>query len=337
MNRKNIVLLLVSCVILATMGIGMSIIYSDYIYNPAGDFTIIHVFDTANQNWEPGMDLVPNEEAQKRTSKLIKELDDWASSKKATIILRRFGFTEACGYCDYSGWIASTLDSTGAEPDGVNKSVYTTNSTSFLEAYVQDNVLLPGNLDLRISGTYDQNKVPASLANIDFLYPLSMSATAEGVYLTNAKDVDSMVDILNESGYEIGLIREPLSLPEIIEKMLSDGIVTRATLFAMVGLILCFAYNILLLYRENLRSLQIRHIFGLSKKRMLLGSIAIASIVAVLASGFFALILFNGLTYMPMRDLNILLTCVTAGIVLLSISISIIGYISISRAMTNRR
>ena len=196
---------------------------------------------------------------------------------------------------------------------------------------------MPGNLDFKISGIYDENKLPASLANVDFLYPLSMSATAEGVYLTDAQDVDSVGDIFEESGYEIINLRQPLSLPEIIGRMLSDGFITRAAACAMVGLILCFAYNILLLYRENIRNLQIHHIFGLSKRRMLLGSIIIAAIIAVLASGLFALVLFNGLTYMSMSDLNILFAYVTAGIVLLSISISIIGYIRISRAITNRR
>lgn len=336
MNRKNIVLLLVSCMMLTVMGLGTSIIYSDYIYNPTGGFVMISVSDITNQSWEPGMDLVPNEEVQKRASNLLKTLDAWADVQKATIIHKN-AFTAGCGYCDYSGWIASLLDSAGAESDSVNKGVYTTNNPSFLEVYVQDDVLIPGNLDFRIAGTYDENKLPASLANVDFLYPLSMSATAEGVYLTDAQDVDSIVDIFKESGYEIINLRELLSLPEIIGKMLSDGFITRAAACAMVGLVLCFAYNILLLYRENIRNLQIRHIFGLSKKRMLLGSIAIASIIAVLASGFFALILFNGLTYMSMSDLNILFTYVTAGIFLLSISISIIGYIRISKAITNRR
>ena len=336
MNRKNIALLLVSCVILTVMGLGTSIIYSDYIYNPMGEFVIIHVSDTANQAWEPGMELVPNEEVQKRASNLLKKLDDWASVQKATIIHKN-AFAAGCGYCDYSGWIASLLDSAGTKSDDVNKGVYTTNSSSFLEAYVRDGVLMPGNLDFKISGIYDENKLPASLANVDFLYPLSMSATAEGVYLTDAQDVDSVGDIFEESGYEIINLRQPLSLPEIIGRMLSDGFITRAAACAMVGLILCFAYNILLLYRENIRNLQIHHIFGLSKRRMLLGSIIIAAIIAVLASGLFALVLFNGLTYMSMSDLNILFAYVTAGIVLLSISISIIGYIRISRAITNRR
>jgi len=318
------------------MGLGTSIIYSDYIYNPMEDFVLIHVTDLANQNWEPGMDLVPNEEVQKRASNLLKKLDDWANVQKATIIHKN-AFAAGCGYCDYSGWITSLFDSAGTESNDINKGVYTTNSPSFLEAYVRDDILMPGNLDFKIAGIYDESKLPASLANVDFLYPLAMSATAEGIYLTDAQDVDSIVGIFEESGYEIINIREPLSLPEIIGKMLSDGFITRAAACAMVGLILCFAYNILLLYRENIRSLQIRHIFGLSKRRMLFGSIIVAAIIAVLASGLFALILFNGLTYMSMSDLNTLFAYVTAGIVLLSISISIIGYIRFSRAITNRR
>lgn len=336
MNRKNIVLLLISCMILTVMGLGASIIYSDYIYNPTRGFVMISVSDAANQNWEPGMDITPNKETQNRASNLLKSLDAWADAQRATIIHKN-AFVAGCGYCDYSGWIESLLDSAGAESDDVNKGVYTTNNPSFLEAYVRDGVLMPGNLNFIIAGTYDESKLPASLVNVDFLYPLAMSATAEGVYLTDAQDVDSVADIFEESGYEIIDIRQPLSLPEIIGKMLSDGFITRAAACAMVGLILCFAYNILLLYRENIRSLQIHHIFGLSKKRMLLGSIVIAAIISMLASGLFALILFNGLTYMSMSDLNILFAYVTVGIVLLSISISIIGYIRISKAIANRR
>lgn len=336
MNQKNIVFLLVSCMILTAMGLGVSIIYSDYIYNPTQGFTLISVSDSANSNWEPGMEIMPSTESKNRATSLLRSLDDLANSQKATIIHKN-AFAAGCGYCDYSGWITSFLDSTSAELDAVNIGVYTTNSPSFLKAYVQNGVLMPGNLDFVVAGTYDENKIPASLANVDFLYPLVMSATAEGVYFTDSQDVDSVVDLFEKSGYEIIDIRQPLSLPEIIGKMLSDGFITRAAACAMVGLILCFIYDILLLYRENIRSLQIHHIFGLSKKRILLGSAALAAIIAVLASGLFALILFTGLTYMPVSDLSRLFTYVTAGNIALSVIICVIGYIRISKAVTNRR
>lgn len=119
-------------------------------------------------------------------------------------------------------------------------------------------------------------------------------------------------------------------------RMLSDGFVTRAVACAMVGLFFCFIYSIVMLYRENLKSLRIRHIFGLSMKQITLGSLGIATLIAAVAVGVFSVILFSGLSYMSKHDLNRLFCYITVGIAALSAGTSLVCAISTNRAVSRR-
>lgn len=340
MKRKNAMILIISCIILVIIGLGISIIYSDYIYNPAEGLISISV---AGQNWEPdpdwepGMEVSRNPNSSQEILSFMQEIDAWANAHKATIIHKN-AFSAGSGYCDYSGWLFPLLTDLSKEHETEkNKGVYITESNLFKEAYVKDGILMPDSIGLAVSGTYCDEDMPATLANVDFLYPLNMSTIADGVYLTDAQEVDSLVRLFEENGYQIIYLNKSLSMFELAQRMLTDGFVTRAAVCAMVGLLFCFIYNILLLYRENLRSLQIRHIFGLSKKRMLFNSVGIALLIAVIAIGLFSVILFNGLSYTSMYDLKRLFFYVAIGITALSIGTSLVCAISINSAVTKVR
>ena len=336
MKHKNLMFLTLSCVLLIIIELGVSIIYSDYIYNPAKGLISINVASQSyiDPNWEPGM---KNPTSSQSVPDFMQEIDAWASSVKATIIHKN-AFSSGCGYSDYSGWLTSALEIPKVEDKAAGgKEVYTTEGNSFNAAYVNDGILFPGKANLRISGTFSNESLPPVLAGCDYLYPLTMSATTDGVYLTDASEIDSLLKLFDDKGYEILHVQRPLSIFALVKRMLSDGFVTRAVVCAMVGLFFCFIYSAVMLYRENIKSLQIRHIFGLSKKRIVLDSIVIAILVSTAAVVVFSIILFRGLSYMSKHDLNRLFCYITLGIMALSAGTSLVCALSTNRAISRRK
>ena len=335
MKQRNLMVLTLSCALLIIIELGVSIIYSDYIYNPAKGLISINVASQSynDPNWEPSMN---NPYSSRVASDFMKSVDNWAKESRAAIIYKN-AFSSGCGYSDYSGWLISSLGIPAAEnKTACGKEVYTTEGNSFNAAYVNDGILFPGKANLRISGTFNDESLPPVLAGCDYLYPLTMASTTDGVYLTDASEIDSLLKLFDDKGYEILHVQRPLSIFSLAKRMLSDGHVTRAVACAMVGLFFCFIYSTVMLYRENIKSLQIHRIFGLSKKQIVLGSIVIAVLVSTAAVGVFSIILFRGLSYMSKHDLNHLFCYITVGIAALSAGTSLVCAISTNRAVSRR-
>lgn len=334
MKKRNLTFFTLSCLLLTVIGLGVSIIYSDYIYTPARGLVSINVTKQLSPSWEPSMN---NPYSSRLASDFMKSVDNWAKESRAAIIYKN-AFSSGCGYSDYSGWLISSLGIPAAENKTAGgKEVYTTEGNSFNAAYVNDGILFPGKANLRISGTFNDESLPPVLAGCDYLYPLTMASTTDGVYLTDASEIDSLLKLFDDKGYEILHVQRPLSIFALAKRMLSDGHVTRAVACAMVGLFFCFIYSTVMLYRENIKSLQIHRIFGLSKKRIVLGSIVIAVLVSTAAVGVFSIILFRGLSYMSKYDLNYLFCYITLGITALSAGTSLVCAISTNRAISRRK
>ena len=153
MKQRNLMVLTLSCALLIIIELGVSIIYSDYIYNPAKGLISINVASQSynDPNWEPGME---NPTSSQNAANLMQEIDDWANSAKAAVIHKN-AFSAGCGYSDYSGWLLSALGVSKAKDETAGgKGVYTTEGNSFNDAYTNDNILFPGKADLRILGTF---------------------------------------------------------------------------------------------------------------------------------------------------------------------------------------
>lgn len=334
MKKRNLTFFTLSCLLLTVIGLGVSIIYSDYIYTPARGLVSINVTKQLSPSWEPSMN---NPYSSRLASDFMKSVDNWAKESRAAIIYKN-AFSSGCGYSDYSGWLISSLGIPAVENKTAGgKEVYTTEGNSFNAAYVNDGILFPGKANLRISGTFNDESLPPVLAGCDYLYPLTMASTTDGVYLTDASEIDSLLKLFDDKGYEILHVQRPLSIFALAKRMLSDGHVTRAVACAMVGLFFCFIYSTVMLYRENIKSLQIHRIFGLSKKQIVLGSIVIAVLVSTAAVGVFSIILFRGLSYMSKYDLNYLFCYITLGITALSAGTSLVCAISTNRAISRRK
>lgn len=136
MKQRNLMVLTLSCALLIIIELGVSIIYSDYIYNPAKGLISINVASQSynDPNWEPGME---NPTSSQNAANLMQEIDDWANSAKAAVIHKN-AFSAGCGYSDYSGWLLSALGVSKAKDETTGgKGVYTTEGNSFNDAYLR--------------------------------------------------------------------------------------------------------------------------------------------------------------------------------------------------------
>lgn len=123
MKQRNLMVLTLSCALLIIIELGVSIIYSDYIYNPAKGLISINVGSQSynDPNWEPGME---NPTSSQNAANLMQEIDDWANSAKVAVIHKN-AFSAGCGYSDYSGWLLSALGVSKAKDETTGgKGVY---------------------------------------------------------------------------------------------------------------------------------------------------------------------------------------------------------------------
>lgn len=293
MNRKNGSAILCTILMLVAIGLGVSIIYSDYIYNPIGGFGSIRV----RSGREPGSPS-PNDSSE---IALLQKIGQWAQEKQATVFFKDVT-TAGCGFYGYSDWMKKHM---GIETPN-HQGVYVADDPAIREAYVSGDVFLPGRAGLEIQGMYDSSDLPPILEGMDFLYPLTMGANTEGIYFTDAKDMHQLVSLFEENGYSVWVSKETeaITLWQLPGRLISDGFLSRAVLCAMLGLTFCFVYTIAILYKDNGRRLWIHYVFGLSKKRMLLAILLWMAGTILTAALLFYVLLSNGLTYMSQGDLQ---------------------------------
>ena len=326
--------LTLSCALLIIIELGVSIIYSDYIYNPAKGLISINVASQSynDPNWEPGME---NPTSSQNAANLMRKSTIGQQCKAA--VIHKNAFSAGCGYSDYSDGCCPHLafQRQRMKPLAARESTRL-KATRSMTRIQMITYCFRAKLIYRILGTFSDEGLPLHLQAVIIFYPLTMSEVTDGVYLTDATEIDSLLKLFDDKGYEILHVQRPLSFFALVNRMLSDGFVTRAVACAMVGLFFCFIYSIVMLYRENLKSLRIRHIFGLSMKQITLGSLGIATLIAAVAVGVFSVILFSGLSYMSKHDLNLLFCYITVGIAALSAGTSLVCAISTNRAVSRR-
>lgn len=215
---------------------------------------------------------------------------------------------------------------------------YVRDDPAFLDPYVSDGLLFPDRANLPVLGTFDPAAAPALLAEADAL--LSFAAltsgdanmdAVEGVYYTDAADADGLAALFESAGYRVYVMNRPLSaaLAELPANLLSDDPLVRVTLFSLVALLFCLGYVALWLFRSGLRQARVRHLFGLSRRRIA-GSVAL-----VLAAQTFclALVLPASFSYLGEKDLVRLLfgtTLVSAAVLLAT---GVVGWLWLSRRL----
>ncbi len=320
MRKKNWAALLCSILILASIGLGVSIIYSDYYFSPVSGLQSFTVADVSRTYLHPEEDAGTPSAAP--SDELYALLERWALENEATILYKN-GFAAGCGILDGSNWLREAV---GLSLPCDAQGVLTAEDAAFSETYVRDGRFLPDALGLPVLGTYREQDVPSVISNAGFLYPLSMSGAKDGMYFTDGADTSGLTALFESRGYTVTDQRQHLSLPALAAKLLTDSVLSRAISVAMLGLIFCFSYVVLTMYRKNARRYQIYHLFGLSKARLFLRSTLTAMGIALTAALLFGVALYRGLTYMPDSDLTTLLIGTTVGFVLFSLILNWAGY-----------
>lgn len=323
MKIKNAIFLLISISILTSIGLGISIIYSDYIYNPTGFIASVNIIDSSYLSSEPGVENDIENESE-NIKVMLNKIDEWAKGANATIIQKN-GFVAGVGFCSYSDWIKNNMN---IDVNSIDKSgVYLLNDLNIYNAYVIGDVFLPETVALEILGTYDGNNTPAIINGVDFIYPLSLSTSVEGMYFTDTTEIGTLIDLFEKSGYEILSIRQSqnMTIISLLQTLFQDNFLSKALLIALIGLCFCFIYCVLLMYRENGSLLWIHHIFGLSFKRFIIAIFIILFIISLISTILFKSLLVNGLTYLNSSDINRITKSVAVTILLLISIANLIG------------
>ncbi len=321
MRKKNWAALLCLILILASIGLGISIIYSDYYFSPVSGLQSFTIADASRMYLHPEEDAnTPSTAAP--PDELYELLEGWALENEATILYKN-AFAAGCGILDGSDWLREAI---GLSLPRDAQGVLISENAAFSEAYVRDGRFLPDMLELPVLGTYREQDVPSVISNAGFLYPLSMSGAKDGMYFTDGADTRELTNLFKSSGYTVIDQRQRLSIPALAAKLLTDSVLSRAISAAMLGLIFCFSYVALTMYRENNRRFRIYHLFGSSKARLFLRSTITAMGIALTAALLFCVVLYRGLTYMPGSELTALLIGTTVGFVLFSLILNWAGY-----------
>lgn len=333
MKVKYAVALVCTTLILAVIGLGFSIIYSDYLYSPAQGLASFQVRDRSLMYMHPE-ELPQAESAATGCGEMSGYIQNWAKANHAAVF-RKDSFAIGCGYIDYSGWLKAALGIADLPGD---YDIFVSDEASFLNVYTQGGILFPNRADLKIKSVYEADNVPEVLNGVGFLYPLSLSAPAEGMYFTDATQVDELVSLFENNGYEVMTLRNPQGTTPVglVQTLMKDSFLSRAVTLTLCGLLFCFVYMLLMLYREMEKEIWIRHIFGLSYQRILLGAICISIGLAVAAGLLYGIVLSTGLTYIRQAALASLFLSVTFAFVLLSVLIGTIGYIKLLRKLKER-
>lgn len=320
MNRKNGFAILCTILMLVAMGLGVSIIYSDYLYNPTGGLGSIQV----RSGREPGTPSMHDASG----SALLQKVGQWAQEEQVTVLFKD-ATTAGCGFYGYSDWMQRNI---GVETPN-HQGVLIADDPAIREAYVSGDVFLPGRGGLEIQGMYHGSDLPPILEGVDFLYPLSIGAGAEGMYFTDAKDLQKLASLFEEQGYSVWVSRqtEAMSLWQLPGRLIADGFLSRAVLCAMLGLTFCFVYTIAMLYKDNGRRLWIHCIFGLSKKRMVAAILLQMAGTILTAALLFYGLLARGLTYMSPGDIHRILVGTLCIYTVLTLLGNGLGVLSLSR------
>lgn len=99
--------MLCSILILASIGLGVSIIYSDYYFSPVSGLQSFTVADVSRTYLHPEEDAgTPSAAAP--SDELYALLERWALENEATILYKN-GFAAGCGILDGSDWLREAV------------------------------------------------------------------------------------------------------------------------------------------------------------------------------------------------------------------------------------
>ncbi|NJP41777.1 hypothetical protein HCH52_12090 [Oscillospiraceae bacterium HV4-5-C5C] len=338
MKRRYFTFALITIALLLSIDLGLGIIYADYYYNPFARFSLIQVYNT-----EPMRESVT---LSKQDQRILKELERWAADQQSVLIFRQgtagVGFAGNLAHLQSVFDIYDTIDiqesETQSEHDAAHPMVYLSDNPALVTAYVDQGIFLPGYIDWPVAGYYSQERLPVGFSSVDYLYSLAFATSVNGVYFSDALDLQGLFAIFKGTPYEVNMTRraEGLNVTELLVRLVGDGFLSRSLLFALLGLVFSLFYCTSLIYRASERQFWIRHLFGLSYKYMCFQVTGSSLMLIIINYVLNKVILDFGLGFFSRADIRYILfvDCVISGLLL--ILANGIGLIILSQYMRKR-
>lgn len=294
MKLKSIAILLMICVMEAALGFGVMSVYSAYFKLPIDGCTTLQA---NSRNYYAG------EEKQMDAAfeSFVNGLSAFADEDGSLMLLSR---TDAAGIAlgGDTGWLDSVLIS-GRSADLIEGRGVIVSSAPDVRHCVTDGVFMRGKLDVRVVGMYDENRMPRGLRNMGFICLMSMFTKRGGAMdspvwqiVSGTERVGELAELIKQSGYReelnVDIVSRPIGLFEGIGECFTHddpfSADMRPTAYGILSLMLACVYAGLMLCRDELRRFSVRHIFGMSRGRMMLvfASVSLLTVVSGLALFF---------------------------------------------------
>lgn len=336
--RRVLKATLYACIIILigmSLGLGASIIYADYLYSPSSPLTSMRI---SLPNSYTASAYFDKTQAQESVRNMFESARSWADDTKATLLYAGGdGFVVNYGVYCATDLLERELGIDGLG-DGDEPGVYVRNDQSLFDAYVHDTVILPGLLGLPVLGTFDATSSIPAMNRADFYYPLEEASYWRGILYTDAVDINDLVSIIENFGFEATILDQPLSvsLTKLPFELLEGNSMSRALVVAMVALVLCLGYLYLRIWHEQAESLWKRHLYGLSRQRIAAKGLLMTLALAFVQTVMFSLVLIVERSYMSVNDLILVFTAVLFGLHLLNLLAYLGGYFWLIHNFTQR-
>lgn len=313
----------------ASLGLGASIVYADYLYTPYGDLTYLGV-SLPSPDGGYAQEGMSGHEGDVREA--LSQVSDWAMANEATVLYAAGqGFVVNFGAVMGSELLERELGISNFSSKGA--SAYVRQDPSLVDAYVSGDVAFPGVLDLPVIGYYEPTSSIAVLNNADFVYPLAYATNSSGYMYTDAKDAAELIDLLESHGFSVTVYSTPLfeTLSKLPEKLLFGGVASKALVVSMAALVVCLLYATARFYHGRGREIWIRHCYGLSVSRIALCSVTMTLALAAVQFVVFLFLLLNDRSYLGQPDLVRLSVLVSLALVVLMQTANVIGLFGLIR------
>ena len=285
----------------ASLGLGASIIYADYLYTPYGDLAYLGVTPPSPDGGYAQEGMSGHESD---IGEALSQVSDWAMANEATVLYAAGqGFVVNFGAVMGSDLLERELGILGYSSKG--EGVYFRRDPSLIDAYVSGDIAFSGVLDLPVIGYYEPTSSIAVLNNADFFYPLSYTTSSSGYMYTDAQDMTGLIDLLESHGFSVTVYSTPImeTISKLPEKLLFGGVTSKALVVSMVALVVCLWYIAARIYHGHGREIWIRHCCGLSVRRIACLSVAITLALSTVQFVVFLFILLNDRSYLGQSDL----------------------------------
>ena len=329
-KKRILIFYMAGFLLLLTLGAGIAIVYSDYLYTPNKGFTLMNVSSTDPdfQNvFFGGADEETTARVREKTGVLTGELDRWAAENHASILLRNM----IPYYPHVSISLHSDLrDRLKIRPVSDEESGLYVDQAVMEDPYlVRNDIFLPIQYGMKIEGSYDPAGLPKALQDQGFFllslqeYQLPVGTPYLAQIITDAEDVTGLIEVLKKNRVTCSNIQE--NETEVLKRLRSlfypIGFYNGVLLLIFAAAIGSFLFLTLMQFRRT-ENFQIRHLNGKPLYRIGAEVFLSGILLFVLAYGILFILLPKYCSYMSGEDIARIRSWVARGL----LSVVLVSY-----------